>query len=127
MNTASGTFEIEMTPAAPEIHEAVGRFNFTKTFRGDLEATSAGIMLSAGNPQTGEAGYVAIETVQGRLNGLDGGFALQQFGTMHDDKQVLHYEVVPGSGQGSLIGITGVFHLTVEDDGTHHYQLVFEI
>lgn len=87
MSTATGTFEIEMTPAASEISDAVGRFNFTKTFRGDLEATGVGIMLSAGTPQAGEAGYVAMEAVEGRLNGLVGGFALQQFGTVHDGAQ----------------------------------------
>jgi hypothetical protein len=127
VNTATGTFEITMTPAASEIDETVGRFNFTKTFQGDLEATGVGILLSAGNPQAGEAGYVAIETVQGRLNGLDGGFALQQFGTVHGGDQALQYAVVPGSGHGALDGITGVFHLTVEDDGTHRYKIVFEV
>jgi hypothetical protein len=97
VNTATGTFEIEMTPAASGIDETVGRFNFAKTFQGDLEATGVGIMLSAGNPHTGEAGYVAIETVRGRLNGLDGGFALQQFSTIHGGNQTLQYAVVPGA------------------------------
>lgn len=127
MTIAIGTFEIEMTPAASEIDETVGRYNFTKTFHGNLQASGMGIMLSAGNPQAGEAGYVAIETVRGRLKGKDGGFALQQFGTMHGGTQALQYAVVPGSGHGSLEGITGVFNLTVEDDGTHRYELDYDI
>ncbi len=127
MATATGTFEIDMTSVPSELDEKVGRFNFTKTFTGDLAATGAGIMLSAGDPASGSAGYVALETVLGQLNGLDGGFALQQFGTMHAGEQALQIAVVPGSGHGALEGITGMFNLTVDDDGTHRYELVYEI
>jgi hypothetical protein len=126
-STATGTFEIELTPGPPEIEGSVGRFDFTKTFHGDLEATGAGVMLSCGSPQTGEAGYVAIETVRGRLGDRQGGFALQQLGMMHAGSQTLHYEVVPGSGDQGLEGIAGTFHLTIESDGTHRYQLEYEL
>ena len=116
-----------MAPGPPEVGEKVDRFDFTKTFRGGLEAKASGITLSVGNPQAGEAGYVAIETVEGSLNGVDGGLALQQFGTLHGGRQTLRYAVVPGSGHGSLAGITGDVDLTVDDDGTHHYKLGFEL
>lgn len=123
--TATGTFDIAMTPGPPEVGGAVDRFDFAKTFRGDLDATGTGVMLSCGNPQTGTAGYVAIETVDGRLGGRDGGFALQQLGMMQHGSQTLHYEVVPGSGRGELASISGTFHLTVEEDGTHRYELEY--
>ncbi len=97
-STAKCTFDVAMTPGPPEVGGAVDRFDFAKTFRGDLDATGTGVMLSCGNPQTGTAGYVAIETVDGRLGGRDGGFALQQLGMMQHGSQTLHYEVVPGSG-----------------------------
>lgn len=84
-------------------------------------------MLSGGDPGIAEAGYVALETVDGRLGGREGGFALQQFGTMHAGEQVLHYHVVPGSGRGELEGITGTLRLHVEDDGTHRYELCFSV
>jgi hypothetical protein len=54
-------------------------------------------------------------------------FALQQLGMMHGGSQTLHYEVVPGSGHGALEGITGTVRLTVEDDGTHHYELEYDL
>lgn len=127
MDTARGTFDITMAPAPPEVDGNVDRFDFTKTFRGGLEATGAGIMLSVRNPQAGEAGYVAIETLHGRLNGTDGGFALQQSGTLHHGGQTLGYVVVPGSGSGSLAGITGELELTVDEDGTHRYKLDVQI
>jgi len=69
------------------------------------------------------AGYVAIEVVAGRLGERDGGFAPQQFGTVLAGAQVLHYEVVPGSGHGELTGISGAVQLNVDSDGTHHYVL----
>ena len=127
MNVAHGTFDIALTPAPAEVGGAVGRFDFTKAFHGDLEGTGAGVMLSCGDPGKGSAGYVAIETVQARLGDLEGGFALQQFGTMHAGSHTLRYEVVPGSGHGTLEGVTGTLHLTVEDDGTHQYELEYEV
>jgi hypothetical protein len=94
--TASGTFEVTLTPGLAELDGAVGRFELSKRFQGDFDGTGTGVMLAAGDPQAGTAGYVAIETVKGLLGDLDGGFALQQFGTMSDGHQTLHYEVVPG-------------------------------
>lgn len=126
-STARGTFDIEMRPGAPELAGAVGRFEFTKTFYGDLQAVGAGVMLSSGDPQKGAAGYVAIETVIGRLGDRTGEFALQQLAMMHGGSQTLHYEVVPGSGQGGLEGVTGTLHLTVDDDGTHRYELEYRL
>jgi Protein of unknown function (DUF3224) len=80
--TARGTFDINLAPGPAELDGAVSRFEFTKTFKGDLEGTGAGVMLSAGDAGRGSAGYVAVETVRGRLGDREGGFALQQFGTV---------------------------------------------
>jgi hypothetical protein len=126
-STARGTFVIQMRPGPAELDGAVSRFDFTKRFDGELAGTGAGLMLSAGELGTGSAGYVAIETVRGRLDGRDGGLALQQLGTMSRGEATLHYQVVPGSGTGELAGITGTLHLTVDDDGTHRYELAYEL
>jgi len=124
---AKGTFDIDMAPGKAELGEAVSRFELTKRFQGDLDGTGAGVMLSCGDPQAGSAGYVAIETVRGRLGNREGGFALQQFGTMSGGSQTLYYEVVPGSGVGELTGLAGNFRLTIDDDGTHHYELEYDL
>jgi Protein of unknown function (DUF3224) len=124
---AIGTFEVELTPGAAELDGAVVRLNLAKAFHGELEGDGRGVMLSAGDPSTGQAGYVAIETFAGRLDGREGSFALQQFGTMRGGAQTLHYEVVPGSGRDGLEGIGGVLELTIEDDGTHRYALEYEL
>ena len=126
-STARGTFDIAMTPGSAELDGAVGRFELSKTWRGDLAGSGIGVMLSAGNPSEGEAGYLAIETVTGRLGDRNGGFAFQQFGTMHAGSQTQYYEIVPGSGSDQLAGIGGVLHLTVDEDGTHHYELEYDL
>ena len=125
--TARGTFEINLTPGPPELQGAVDRYDFTKIFAGDLEADGAGLMLSCGDPTAGAACYVAIETVHGSLGNRRGGFALQQLGMMRSGRQTLHYEVIPGSGNGELKGIGGTFRLTVEEDGTHRYELEYDL
>ena len=125
--TASGTFDVSLAPGVAELDGAVGRFELTKRFLGDFDGTGTGVMLSGGDPQAGTAGYVAIETVSGRLGEREGGFALQQFGTMRGGHQTLHYEVVPGSGVGELTGISGSLHLTIDEDGTHHYELQYDL
>ncbi len=125
--TARGTFDISLAPGPTELDGAVSRFEFTKTFKGDLEGTSTGVMLSAGDPQRGAAGYVAVESVRGKLSDREGSFAFQQFGTLLGGSQTLHYEVVPGSGERGLSGITGRLRLTIDDDGTHHYELEYDL
>ena len=63
---ARGSFEITMTPGEGVL-DGTGRFDFVKTWSGDLTAEGAGAMFSAGDPAAGAAGYVAIETVRGWL------------------------------------------------------------
>jgi Protein of unknown function (DUF3224) len=125
--TARGTFDISLAPGPAELDGTVSRYEFTKTFKGDLEGTSTGIMLSAGDPGRGSAGYVAVETVRGKLGDREGGFVFQQFGTLLGASQTLHYEIVPGSGERGLSGITGGLRLTIDDDGTHHYELEYDL
>lgn len=125
-NTARGTFEVELVPGPAEVDGAVARVDLTKTFDGDLDGDSRGVMLSGGDPASGEAGYVAIEVFTGRLGDRRGSFALQQFGTMSGGRQDLRYEIVPGSGRDDLQGISGVLDLTIEDDGTHRYALEYD-
>ena len=49
MATASGTFEVKMAPQGPvdaAEGSTLGRMSLEKQFRGDLEATSRGEMLT---------------------------------------------------------------------------------
>jgi hypothetical protein len=125
MTTARGTFEVSIE-AAEHDQANIGRMIITKTWNGDLAGHGVGTMLSAGDPVTGRAGYVALETVEGELAGHRGSFAFQQFATMRVPNQELRYEVVPGSGTGDLAGIGGVLDLEIVA-GEHRYTLTYTL
>jgi len=126
---AEGTFDVKTAPLQADdaiSGTALGRYGLDKQFHGDIEASSKGEMLGAGNPATGTAGYVAIEQVTGTLHGRTGSFALQHFGTMVDNKFELIVKVVPGSGTGSLIGISGTMTIKIVG-GKHSYQMEYSL
>jgi hypothetical protein len=123
---ARGTFEVTITPQPPD-GSALGRLDLAKRWLGDLEASSTGLMLSAGDPASGSAGYVAVELVDGSLLGRDGTFAFMQLGAMRAGEPELRYEVVPGSGTGELVGLDGTLDLVIDDDGTHRYDLSYTL
>ncbi len=127
-----GTFEIDMKPApvqggAPaRPDESRARMTFTKTWSGSLSGESDGVMLSAGSPAHGAAGYVALERFEGTLDGRQGSFALQQCGTMAHGRDSLLAVVTPGSGTGALAGLAGT--LAIERfDGQHRYSLQYAL
>jgi hypothetical protein len=125
---AKGTFEVKLTPRPPGKAEssAIGRMRIDKVFRGDLEAASQGQMLAAGTAVQGSAGYVAIEQVDGVLQGRSGTFLLQHSGAMNRGKPHLVITVVPDSGTGGLAGLAG--KMTVEvADGKHSYDLEYTL
>ena len=126
---ATGAFEVTLTPqpfeGAPD-GAKLGRLTLDKRFRGDLEATSKGQMLSAGTDVKGSAGYVAIEHVTGTLHGRSGAFALQHSGTMARGTPALSVTVVPDSGTGQLAGIEGSMEIIIAD-GKHAYALDYTL
>jgi hypothetical protein len=40
-STAVGTFDVDLKPGTPQLNGAVSRFELTKTFRGDLDASAS--------------------------------------------------------------------------------------
>jgi Protein of unknown function (DUF3224) len=127
MTTGRGTFDVLLSPPVGELDGAAHRLELHKTFHGDLEGEGVGIMLAAGDPQLGSAGYVAIERVSGALHGRRGSFAFAQLGVMHAGIQTLRYVIVPGSADGELAGITGTLDLSIDADGTHRFELTYEL
>jgi hypothetical protein len=120
---ATGTFVVKLTPqpTVPETEDAtIGRMLLDKQFFGALEAASKGQMLSTMGQIKGSAGYVAMERVNGTLNGRAGSFALQHTGTMDRGTPQLSVTVVPDSGTGELTGIEGRMTIEIEA-GKHSY------
>lgn len=125
--TASGTFDVKLAPQDDKSEDTLlGRMTIDKQFHGDLEATSKGQMLSAMTATKGSAGYVAIEKVSGTLHGRKGTFVLQHSGTMTRGEPGLSVTVVPDSGTGELVGLTGKMTIKIED-GKHFYEFQFAL
>jgi hypothetical protein len=126
---ASGTFEVKVIPQPVEQNigdPTVGRLSIDKQFQGDLEATSKGQMLAVGTDVKGSAGYVAMERVAGTLHGRNGTFALQHTGTMTRGTPQLSVTVVPDSGTGQLLGLTGKMDIKIEN-GKHAYEFEYAL
>lgn len=120
---AEGTFEVKLTPQPADAYfdaVSLGRLTIDKTFRGDLEGTSRGQMMSAVTSVKGSAGYVAIERVTGTLEGKSGTFVLQHSGTMNRGQASLVLTVVPDSATAGLAGLSGSMQIIIEE-GKHSY------
>jgi hypothetical protein len=126
--TARGTFDVTVKPIPPadSADQVIGQLTLDKRFHGDLDATSKGIMLGAGSPDGGSAGYVAMEAVSGTLSGRSGSFVLQHIGSMHDGAMELTVAVAPGTGTGQLTGIMGQMTIVIEG-GKHWYELTYTL
>lgn len=126
---AKGMFDVKLAPL-PAYNTAqgakLGRMSIDKQFHGGLEATSKGEMLSAMTDIKGSAGYVAIEHVSGTLHGRTGSFVLQHNATMTRGAPYLDIIVVPDSGSGELVGLSGTMKIIIAD-GKHSYEFDYAL
>lgn len=129
-SVATGEFAVKIGPpdliSVPDGASPIGRHGLEKEYRGDLQGRALGEMLTSGQPQAGEATYVAIESFVGSLDGRNGGFALAHFGRMHAGSEELRIDISPGSGTGELFGIRGEL-LIRREAGKHYYTLNYAI
>ena len=131
MARAKGEFDVKLGPLAAFAPDApdgppLGRMSIDKQYRGDIVAASVGEMLTAGSPQKGSAGYVAVERVTGTLHGRRGSFALQHNGVMTRGTGELTVIVVPDSGTGELQGLKGEMAIII-GGGKHSYEMEYEL
>lgn len=131
MARAKGEFDVKLNPLsayAPESPDGppLGRMSIDKKFRGDLDATSIGEMLTAGSAAKGSAAYVAVERVTGTLHGKQGSFALHHRGVMSKGEGELTVVVAPDSGTGELVGLVGEMAIIV-GGGKHAYELEYTL
>jgi hypothetical protein len=97
-----------------------------KQFHGDIEGTSKGLMVMAGTPVQGSAGYVALEKVSAVVNGRRGSFYLQNNGIMNRGEGTLTVVVIPDSGTDELTDLSGSLKITIEN-GKHFYDFDYTI
>ncbi|AWV04531.1 DUF3224 domain-containing protein [Burkholderia sp. JP2-270] len=126
---ANGPFEVKLNPeslSSVAENTGLGRMALDKQFHGDLEAVSHGEMLAFRSSVQGSAGYVAMETVQGTLGGRQGSFVLQHSSTMARGQPKQSITVVPDSGAGELLGLSGSMIINI-DNGQHSYTFDYEL
>jgi Protein of unknown function (DUF3224) len=126
---ATGPFDVKLAPQGEDDKaegSTLARYSLDKQYHGDLDAAAKGTMLTAGTDVKGSAGYVAIERVTGKLNGLTGSFVLQHSGTLTRGAPVQSITVVPDSGTGQLIGLSGKLTVII-DSGKHSYSFDYTL
>ena len=129
-HTATGPFEAKLAPqplSGVAANSGLARMSLDKRFHGALEAASTGEMLSSGNPASGSAGYVAMETVRGTLDGRAGSFVMQHSSTLTRGEPAQSITVVPDSGTGALTGLSGRMVVEIAPGGAHAYRFDYAL
>jgi hypothetical protein len=127
---ATGPFDVKLaaqTLSAVAEHSGLGRMSLDKLFHGALEATSSGEMIAFRSAVTGSAGYVAMETVHGTLNGCAGSFVLQHSSTLTRGEPSQSITVVPDSGTDALTGLAGRMIVDIASGGAHSYRFEYTL
>lgn len=127
---ATANFDItEWEPVAsdkPDSGPELSRIEITKALSGeDLEGESKGEGLFCGmsDPKKG-AGYVVSERFTGRIGERRGTFVMQHGGLMGPGQAPKMFgSIVPGSGTGELIGLSGTIEIGRDEDGKHTLTL----
>src|SRR5882757_7505822 len=130
MTTVQGTFDITRWDDQIYLDAdgiKLGAVDVAKTFHGGLDGASTARLLTSGGPVPTSAAYVAIERFVGSVDGLDGSFVLQHSAVMAGGAGDMSVRIVPDSGTGKLSGISGTLRIDKRDDGTHSYQLDYEV
>lgn len=127
---ATGPFDVQLVPqtlSAVAEHSGLGRMSLDKHFHGALEATSTGEMIAFRSAVASSAGYVAMETVHGTLDGRAGSFVLQHSSTLTRGEPVQSITVVPDSGTGALTGLAGRMTIDIAPGGAHAYRFDYTL
>ena len=125
--TIRGEFDVKTSPQpAEDAAGPMGRFLLDKQYRGELTGASRGQMVAFRSATDGSAGYVAMEQVTGTLAGRAGTFVLQHSSQMARGVFNQSITVVPDSGTGELIGLSGTMSIDVVEK-KHFYNFDYEI
>jgi hypothetical protein len=121
---ATGTFQLDWDEKEPYDSDEGATLTMATAghkFQGDIDGSGVVHLIKAMTREPTSAGYVAIERVTATVHGRTGGFVLQHSAISNRGDRELNVVVVPDSGTGRLIGISGSLQINVEADGTHNY------
>jgi hypothetical protein len=132
MDTTSTFIVTEFTPSDQELDVETalptGLAMITKRFSGAIEGHSQAMFCSAFDPTHGGT-YVALESFDGQVDGRRGSFSFAHAATTGSDggRADGWFTIVAGSGTGELAMIHGTGDIVIDDNGTHHLTLSYEI
>lgn len=129
MKIINGRFELSATPLELDttIQKLGGiRMIFEKQFFGPIEAKSTVSMLGVMNKDLGSGSYVALEIIEGTVEGLSGSFGMQHSSSILRGKSEQTISVIPDSGTGELSGISGKMIIDIVD-GQHFYTFQYSL
>ncbi len=110
---------------------SLSRGTVKKTFSGDLEGESTAELLMCQvdtSDLSAGAGYVASERVTGSLGDRTGSFVMQHWGLSGGGAaERTGGHVVPGSGTGDLVGLTGTVEIEMHAGGGHTLTLHYDM
>lgn len=122
------SFEPTDVAALTATGSPVGVARMVKEFSGGLQGRSTTLFTAAFDQDAGVGTYLAMESFEGTLDGRAGALCIAHSATTDGGPDRLHelVVIVPGSGTGELIGVTGTGVLRIEADGTHHLDLDYD-
>lgn len=129
MKTLKGKFSLTATPLeADQVIKKLGgiQMHFEKEFFGPLEARSSVSMMGVMNKELGSGSYVALERVEGTVDGLRGTFGMQHSSSMNRGKSEQLISIIPDSGTDELKGISGKMVIDIVD-GQHYYTFEYSL
>ena len=102
------------------------RAHIRRTFNGDLVGTG-NLMYVMSHLSSGAASFAGYERVEGSLGGRSGSFVLRHTGSYDGGEARAEYEVVPGSGTGELVGLSGTGGYSAGSAEEHEMTLDYEL
>lgn len=115
--TRTMRFEITMSPTElPGIGAWANGYTLTKSLTGDLNGSSEGLFINAGQVE-GMRSYIVVEKLAGTtVEGANASVILEH-GGIENDEAACFGRIVPGTATGAWEGITGSIRFDSDDDG----------
>jgi hypothetical protein len=129
MPAITGEFTVKMNPETMSdvaADSGVGRMSLDKRYHGALDAAGRGEMLAYMDRALMSGAYLALERVEGVLEGRRGSFLLHHTGVMERGAPSLTVSVVPDSGRDELAGLSGKLNIRIEG-GKHYYDFDYAL
>ncbi len=126
--TVASTSWEEAEYSEAEGHAKLTQAHVTNRYQGDIagDGTLEYLMAYANDEH---ATFIGMERIRGRLGGRSGSFVLQHQGTYRDGVVTGAWSVVPGSGRGELLQLSGTGGYRWEGgaDGTMPFTLDYSL